>query len=193
MIDLETADFNQLELVMSTSKGDMVFGFYPEEAPRHARNICTLAQDGFYDGTAFHRIIKGFMIQGGCPNTKEGATGMPGTGGPGHHIDAEFSSLPHKRGCLSMARAADPNSAGSQFFVVHGDHVASLDGQYTVFGHMLGGLEILDEIASTECEFGAGGERSKPTERIEITSMQLREAAPRETDAASDAGEEGEA
>ncbi len=186
MIDLETVDLSQLEVRMETSKGSMVFGFYAEKAPKHARNMADLAQKGFYDGQAFHRLIKGFMIQGGCPNTKEGAQGHPGTGGPGHSIEAEFNELPHLRGVLSMARAADPNSAGSQFFVVHGEHVDSLDGQYTVFGYLKEGHDVLDEIACSPVEFGAGGEKSKPTERIDLLSMSVAMAAPE--DAPQDAG-----
>ncbi len=190
MIDLETVDLGSLELTMATSRGDMVFRFYHEEAPGHSRNIAKLAMDGFYDGLAFHRIIKGFMIQGGCPNTREGAVGHPGTGGPGHTIQAEFSSLLHNRGVLSMARSSDPNSAGSQFFVVHGEHVASLDGQYTVFAHIVSGLDVLDAIASVECEFGPSRERSQPTERIEITRMSVAVVeTPAEEPADADAGD----
>lgn len=173
MIDLETIDLGSLELTMQTSKGNMGFRFFHAEAPGHARNIARLAMDGFYNGQAFHRIINGFMIQGGCPNTREGAVGHPGTGGPGYTVDAEFSALPHKRGVLSMARSSDPNSAGSQFFVVHGEHVESLDGQYTVFAHMVSGLDVLDAIASVECEYGSNRERSQPTERVEIVGMSV--------------------
>lgn len=167
MIDLDTVDLATLEATMETTKGTMVIGFYPEKAPGHVRNFAKLAQEGFFDGLAFHRIIKGFMIQGGCPNTKEGASGHPGTGGPGYQIDAEFSDLPHKRGALSMARSSDPNSGGSQFFVVHGEHVNSLDGQYTVFGQLKEGLDVLDEIAGVDVTFG-GGEESKPVDRVGI-------------------------
>ena len=173
MIDLDTVDLATLEATMDTAKGTMVIGFYPEKAPGHVRNFAKLAQEGFFDGLAFHRIIKGFMIQGGCPHTKEGATGHPGTGEPGYQIDAEFSDLPHKRGVLSMARSSDPNSAGSQFFVVHGEHVSSLDGQYTVFGHLKEGLDVLDEIASVNVTFG-GGEESKPVERVGIERVTVR-------------------
>jgi peptidyl-prolyl cis-trans isomerase B (cyclophilin B) len=173
VIDLETVDLASLELTMETSKGSMSFRFFHEEAPCHSRNIAQLAMDGFYNGLAFHRIIKSFMIQGGCPNTREGATGHPGTGGPGHSVNAEFSALQHERGVLSMARSADPNSAGSQFFVVHGEHVASLDGQYTVFAHMVSGHDVLDAIASVECEFGPSRERSQPTERVDIITMSV--------------------
>ena len=178
MIDLETIDLSTLEATMDTSKGSMVIGFYPEQAPGHVRNFAKLAQDGFYDGLAFHRVMKNFMIQGGCPNTKAGSTGTPGTGGPGHMIQAEFSDLPHKRGVLSMARSGDPNSAGSQFFVVHGEHVDSLDGKYTVFGYLKEGHDVLDEIAGVELDFGGGGERSTPKERVAIERVTVRVVEP---------------
>jgi peptidyl-prolyl cis-trans isomerase B (cyclophilin B) len=194
VIDLETVDLASLELTMETSKGSMSFRFFHEEAPCHSRNIAQLAMDGFYNGLAFHRIIKGFMIQGGCPNTREGATGHPGTGGPGHNVNAEFSALQHERGVLSMARSADPNSAGSQFFVVHGEHVESLDGQYTVFAHMTSGHDVLDAIASIECEFGPSRERSQPTERVDIITMAVAVVeSPAEEPAEVAEGEEGDA
>ena len=178
MIDFDNVDLNSLEATMDTDKGAIVIGFYPEQASGHVRNFAKLAQDGFYDGMAFHRIMKGFMIQGGCPNTKEGATGHPGTGGPGYQIQAEFSDLPHKRGVLSMARSADPNSAGSQFFVVHGEHVKSLDGQYTVFAYLKEGHDVLDEIAGVEVEFGGDGESSTPKERVALERVTVRVVEP---------------
>ncbi len=187
MIDLDTVDLGTLSLTMETSKGSMTFGFYHDEAPRHTRNIAKLAMDGFYDDTAFHRVLKNFMIQGGCPNTKEGATGRPGTGGPGHKVDAEFSSLLHKRGVLSAARSSDPNSAGSQFFVVHSAHADSLDGKYTVFAYIKDGLDVLDSIASVEVEFGDGRERSVPTERIELNRMIVSVVEPVAEDASAEA------
>ena len=189
VIDLETADLSTLEAVMQTDKGDMVVGFYPEQAPNHVKSFLSLAQKGFYDGLAFHRIVRNFMIQGGCPNTREGASGTPGTGGPGYQVDAEFSDLPHKRGVLSAARSRDPNSAGSQFFVVHAEHATHLDRQYTVFGIVKEGLDVLDTIASVEVEFGPGGERSKPLERVGLKAVQVREAAKSaESDTAADGG-----
>lgn len=192
-MDLDTVDIETLELTMNTSKGTMVFGFYHEEAPRHSRNIAKLALDGFYDGLAFHRIVKNFMIQGGCPNTRKGARGHPGTGSPGYTIDAEFSSLLHKRGVLSMARSQDPNSAGSQFFVVHNEHASSLDGQYTVFAYMKEGFDVLDSIASVDVEFGAGGEKSKPLERVALNSMTVGVVEPTPAEEPSDtAASEGE-
>ncbi len=177
MIDLDRTDLSTLEAVLDTDKGRMRARFFPDVAPNHVRNFLTLAQQGFYDGTAFHRVVRGFMIQGGCPNTKSGGRGQPGTGGPGHRVAAEFNNKPHRRGVLSMARSAHPDSAGSQFFIVHGDHVASLDGNYTVFGELSEGLDVLDAIAASEVEFGAGGERSKPVTRIGLHSVRVEPAA----------------
>jgi peptidyl-prolyl cis-trans isomerase B (cyclophilin B) len=153
--------------VISTSKGDLTLEFWPDVAPGHVENFKKLAKQGFYDGTAFHRIIKGFMIQGGCPNTKPGGKGMPGTGGPGYQIKAEFNSKNHVRGVLSAARSANPDSAGSQFFICHGD-AKFLDKQYTAFGQLVKGDEVLEAIANVPC---SGPERSTPSERVEIKSI----------------------
>ena len=153
--------------VISTTKGDLTLEFWPEVAPGHVENFKKLAKQGFYNGTAFHRIIKGFMIQGGCPNTKPGGKGMPGTGGPGYQIKAEFNTKAHTRGVLSMARSSNPDSAGSQFFICHGD-AKFLDRQYTAFGQLVKGDEVLEAIATVPC---TGPERSTPTERVEIKSI----------------------
>lgn len=195
MIDLETTDLNTLEAVMETDKGTMTVGFHAEAAPGHTKNFCKLAEEGFYDGLAFHRVIRNFMIQGGCPNTRAGARGIPGTGGPGYTIAAEFSRVLHKRGVLSMARSRDPNSAGSQFFIVHAEHVESLDGQYTVFGYLKSGHEVLDTIACVDVDFGSGGgERSKPRQRVGIKSVRIRQAeATSEAKSAAEPGQAGEA
>lgn len=185
MIDLEKADLATLEAAMETDKGTMVLTFFPEEAPNHVRNFLDLAQKGFYDGLAFHRIMRTFMIQGGCPNTKKGAKGQPGTGGPGHRLQAEFNDVEHRRGVLSMARSRDPHSAGSQFFIVTAEHADSLDRQYTAFGRVEEGLDVLDAIASVECDYGPGGERSAPKQRVEIRRVVVRprreRAAPPES------------
>ena len=159
--------------IIHTTAGDLTVEFWPEVAPKTVENFLKLAKAGFYNGTAFHRIIKGFMIQGGCPNTKPGASGMPGTGGPGYQIKAEFNAKPHVRGVLSMARSQHPDSAGSQFFVVHGD-ARFLDNQYTAFGHLVAGDEVLEAIATVPC---SGPERSTPSKRIEITSVEVVGAA----------------
>ena len=113
---------------ISTRFGDIHLELFADLAPQHVQNFLDLARKGFYDGTTFHRVIPGFMIQGGCPNTKPGARGVPGTGGPGYHVNAEFNKTSHVRGVLSMARANDPNSAGCQFFIVVKDSTF-LDGQ----------------------------------------------------------------
>ena len=135
--------------VLKTSAGEMVVEFWPEVAPKTVENFKKLAREGFYDGTAFHRIIKGFMIQGGDPNTKDPAKESSyGTGGPGYSVPAEFNDRPHVRGVLSMARSADPNSAGSQFFICLGT-ASSLDHQYTAFGKVIKGLDVLDKIGDT--------------------------------------------
>jgi peptidyl-prolyl cis-trans isomerase B (cyclophilin B) len=161
--------------VIKTSHGEMTVAFWPDVAPKTVENFKKLARDGFYDGTAFHRVIKGFMIQGGCPHTKAGATGTPGTGGPGWKLKAEFNEKPHVRGVLSMARSAHPDSAGSQFFICHG--VARfLDRQYTAFGEVVKGLDVLDRLANVPCT-ASGGESSQPIERIAVESIRLVPAA----------------
>jgi peptidyl-prolyl cis-trans isomerase B (cyclophilin B) len=173
-MDLEQTDLSTVEAALVTDKGTMVVTFFPEQAPKHVRSFLVLAQKGFYEGVAFHRVVRNFMIQTGCPNSKKGASGTPGTGGPGYQLPAEFNDIPHTRGILSMARARDANSAGSQFFIVHGERASALDGQYTVFGKVEQGLDVLDAIASADCDFNSLGERSKPKERIEITKIELR-------------------
>ncbi|HTX67194.1 MAG TPA: peptidylprolyl isomerase [Opitutaceae bacterium] len=160
--------------VIKTSYGEMTVAFWSDVAPKTVENFKKLAREGFYDGTAFHRIIKGFMIQGGCPNTKAGAKGMPGTGGPGWNVKAEFNDKAHVRGVLSMARAADPHSAGSQFFICHAD-ARFLDKQYTAFGQLVKGLDVLDRIAGVPC---SGSERSTPVERVALESVRLVPATP---------------
>jgi peptidyl-prolyl cis-trans isomerase B (cyclophilin B) len=151
----------------------MVIEFWPEVAPKTVENFKTLSRKGFYDGTAFHRIMKGFMIQGGDPLTKDlSKEDQWGTGGPGHSVNAEFNDRPHVRGVLSMARSRDPNSAGSQFFICHG-RAASLDHQYTGFGKLIKGDDVLEKIANTPVTAGSSGEPSKPTKRVEITSVKI--------------------
>jgi peptidyl-prolyl cis-trans isomerase B (cyclophilin B) len=159
--------------IIKTSYGDMTVSFWPDVAPKTVENFKKLAREGFYDGTAFHRIIKGFMIQGGCPNTKKGGKGMPGTGGPGHTVKAEFNAKAHTRGVLSMARSSHPDSAGSQFFICHGD-ARFLDNQYTAFGTLIAGDDVLERIATVPT---SGSERSTPIDRVEVTSIRLVPAA----------------
>src|SRR6516162_6389562 len=133
--------------VIKTTEGEMVIAFWPDVAPKTVENFKTLARKGFYDGTAFHRIIKGFMIQGGDPNTKDPAKeGSYGQGGPGYTIPAEFNNRTHQFGVISMARSRDPNSAGSQFFICNGD-ASQLDHQYTAFGKLIKGDDVLRKIS----------------------------------------------
>ena len=134
---------------LETNFGKISFKLIPELAPETVRNFEKLAKDGFYDGTLFHRVIPGFMIQGGDPNTKIDNKSSWGTGGPGYNINAEFSSRSHLRGIVSMARSQDPNSAGSQFFIVTSDSTF-LDRQYTVFGEVTEGMDIADKIVNLE-------------------------------------------
>jgi len=158
--------------IIKTSEGTMVVEFYPEVAPNHVANFKKLARQGFYDGQCFHRVIRGFMIQGGDPNTKdESKKDLWGQGGPGYTINAEFNSKHHARGILSMARTPDPNSAGSQFFICHGD-CGQLDSQYTVFGKLLKGDDVLEKIATTPTE---GPDR--PVKRVNIESVKIVPAA----------------
>jgi peptidyl-prolyl cis-trans isomerase B (cyclophilin B) len=162
--------------IISTSYGEITLAFWPEVAPKTVENFKKLAREGFYDGTAFHRIIKGFMIQGGCPNTKAGARGMPGTGDPGYKVKAEFNEKPHVRGVISMARSSHPDSAGCQFFICHGD-ARFLDRQYTAFGELVAGDDVLERIATVPTKNGGGGEKSTPIDRVEVTSIKIVPAA----------------
>ena len=134
---------------IETKFGKIVFKLLPDLAPETVRNFVKLAQSGFYDGTLFHRVIPGFMIQGGDPNTKTPDKSRWGMGGPGYTVNAEFNSRSHLRGIVSMARATDPNSAGSQFFIVTTDS-PFLDRQYTVFGEVVEGINVADSIVSQQ-------------------------------------------
>ena len=156
---------------VETSAGTMVLEFMPEVAPNHVKNFIKLAEDGFYNGTRFHRVIPGFMIQGGCPNSKElNKDHLWGTGGPGWNVDAEFNDTNHGRGILSAARSQNPNSAGSQFFVCHGD-ASFLDGQYTAFGRLVEGDDTLDAIANAPT--AKGGEGSRPKDPVQIVKVTI--------------------
>src|SRR5512147_664631 len=142
--------------------GDIVIRFFPDVAPGHVANFVKLSKEGFYNGTTFHRVIPGFMIQGGDPNSKNPDKRAHGTGGPGYTIKAEFNDRPHKRGTLSMARAASPDSAGSQFFICVKDS-SFLDRQYTVFGEVVSGMEAVDKIVSQPRDAA-----DNPNDRIEM-------------------------
>ena len=170
-----TAPANE-QAVIKTSYGEMVIAFWSDVAPKTVENFKKLAREGFYNGTAFHRIIKGFMIQGGCPNTKVGASGVPGTGDPGYKLKAEFNNKSHTRGVISMARAQHPDSAGCQFFIVHGD-AKFLDRQYTAFGQLVKGDDVLEKIANVPTKSGGGGEKSTPIDRVAVESITIVPAA----------------
>ena len=148
--------------VIETKFGKIEMEFFEDKAPGHVKNFKDLAKKGFYDGTIFHRVIPGFMIQGGDPNTKSDDRATHGMGGPGYSIKAEFNDTPHKRGILSMARSQDPNSAGSQFFIVV-KKSSFLDGKYTAFGKVLSGMAVADQIVNAPRD-----KRDNPDERIEM-------------------------
>ena len=154
--------------VIETNFGNIVIQLFPDVAPGHVENFVKLARDGFYDGSTFHRVIPGFMIQGGDPNSKDEDRSNDGQGGPGYTINAEFSDVPHKRGILSMARAQDPNSAGSQFFIVVADS-NFLDGQYTVFGEVIEGMDVADKIVNVKRD-GSDNPLEKVTMKVTIRS-----------------------
>jgi peptidyl-prolyl cis-trans isomerase B (cyclophilin B) len=159
--------------VINTTEGEMVIAFWSDAAPNTVANFKKLAGKGFYDGTCFHRIIKGFMIQGGDPLTKDPtAKNRWGTGGPGYSINAEFNNHSHQLGVVSMARSSDPNSAGSQFFICDGD-ASFLDHQYTAFGHVIKGNDVLQKIADTPVGPSSSGENSDPLKRIGVISVKI--------------------
>ena len=159
--------------VIKTSEGEMIAEFWPDVAPNTVDNFKKLARSGFYDGTAFHRIVKGFMIQGGDPLTKDSAKeSRYGTGDPGYKIKAEFNNRSHERGVLSMARSSDPDSAGSQFFICLAN-VSRLDRQYTTFGKLIKGDDVLAKIGDIEVTMSDSGERSKPTKRVTVESVKI--------------------
>src|SRR6266853_2870184 len=159
--------------VIKTSEGDMVVQFWNDAAPKTIENFKKLARSGFYDGTIFHRIVKGFMIQGGDPNSKDpGKESSYGQGGPGYKIKAEFNDHSHEHGVISMARSSDPDSAGSQFFICLGP-VHRLDHQYTTFGKLIKGDDVLEKIGDTPVTKNSMGEMSKPTKRIVINKIDI--------------------
>jgi len=151
------------QAIIHTILGDMTLNFFPEVAPNHVNSFIELAKKGFYNGTTFHREVPKFVIQGGDPNSKNPDRSNHGTGGPGYQIKAEFNDKPHRRGTLSMARAAHPDSAGSQFFICVAD-APFLDGKYTVFGEVLKGIEVVDKIVSQPRDGN-----DNPDDRIEMT------------------------
>lgn len=158
----EIKKMSETRAVIETKFGNIELKFFPDVAPNHVNNFIELAKKGFYDGTTFHRVIPGFMIQGGDPNSKDPDKSRHGMGGPGYTLKAEFNNKQHKRGILSMARAAHPDSAGSQFFICVADSLF-LDRQYTVFGEVVSGMEVVDKIVSQPRDA-----RDNPNERIEM-------------------------
>jgi len=158
-------------VILKTKFGEMEIVLFPDLAPKHVESFLKLANSGFYNGTIFHRILPGFMIQGGDPLTKDPANkNKYGTGGPGYTVPAEFSKVVHEKGILSAARTQDPNSAGSQFFIMVAK-APHLDGQYTVFGEIVKGVEVAETIVSQPRDL-----RDNPVERIEMTIEVVKKA-----------------
>jgi len=158
--------------VLDTTYGKMVIEFFDADAPNTVANFKKLATQGFYEGTAFHRIVAGFMIQGGDPLSKDPNNPAVGTGSPGYRIKAEFNSNKHVFGVLSMARSQDPDSAGSQFFICLGD-ASFLDGKYTAFGRLIAGDEVLKKIGKVPTRMGPSGEKSVPEERVVVRKVTI--------------------
>jgi peptidyl-prolyl cis-trans isomerase B (cyclophilin B) len=158
----EIKKMSETRAIIETSLGNIELKLFPDVAPNHVSNFVELAEKRFYDGTTFHRVIPKFMIQGGDPNSKKPDRSKHGMGGPGHTIKAEFNDKPHKRGTLSMARAADPDSAGSQFFICVADSYF-LDKQYTVFGEVTSGMDVVDKIVNQQRD-----KNDNPLERAEM-------------------------
>jgi peptidyl-prolyl cis-trans isomerase B (cyclophilin B) len=154
--------------VIETNMGTIKFKFLEDKAPGHVKNFVDLAKKGFYDGTRFHRVIPGFMIQGGDPNSKSGDRSRMGTGGPGYQIKAEFNDTKHVRGIVSMARSNNPDSAGSQFFICVAD-ASFLDGQYTAFGKVTEGMDVVDKIVALKRDARDNPEESNPAIMKKVT------------------------
>ncbi len=158
--------------VIKTTKGDLVLEFWSDVAPKTVENFKKLAREGFYNGTAFHRIVKGFMVQGGDPLTKDASMESRwGTGDPGYKIKAEFNAKSHQIGVISMARSASPDSAGCQFFICLGD-ASFLDRQYTAFGKLIKGEDVLKALGSVETKSN-GGEKSRPIQRQGVETVTI--------------------
>jgi peptidyl-prolyl cis-trans isomerase B (cyclophilin B) len=159
----EVKKMSDQQAIIHTKLGDITLKFFPDVAPNHVNNFIELAKKGFFNGTIFHRVVPKFVIQGGDPNSKSPDRSKHGMGGPGYSVKAEFSNTPHKRGTLSMARSAHPDSAGSQFFICVAD-ASFLDGKYTVFGEVAKGMEVVDKIVSLPRD-----KNDNPNDRIEMT------------------------
>jgi peptidyl-prolyl cis-trans isomerase B (cyclophilin B) len=158
----EIKKMSESRAVIETTLGNIELKFFPDVAPNHVNNFIELAKKGFYDGTTFHRVIPGFMIQGGDPNSKDLDKSRHGMGDPGYKLKAEFNEKSHKRGILSMARSGHPDSAGSQFFICVAA-APQLDRQYTVFGEVVSGLDVVDKIVNQPRD-----RRDNPNERVEM-------------------------
>jgi peptidyl-prolyl cis-trans isomerase B (cyclophilin B) len=158
----EIKKMSETRAIIETKFGDMELRFFPDVAPNHVNNFVDLTKKGLYEGSTFHRVIPGFMIQGGDPNSKNPDRSKHGMGGPGYTVKAEFNNKPHKRGTLSMARASHPDTAGSQFFICVADSFF-LDRQYTVFGEVVSGMEVADKIVSQPRD-----KTDNPIDRIEM-------------------------
>ena len=158
----EIKKMSETKAVIETKLGNVELKFFPDVAPNHVNNFIELAKKGFYDGTTFHRVIPGFMIQGGDPNSKSQDKSSHGMGGPGYTVKAEFNDKPHKRGTLSMARSGHPDSAGSQFFICVAD-APFLNKQYTVFGEVVSGMDVVDKIVAQQRDA-----KDNPIDRIEM-------------------------
>ena len=164
----DVGDSKQIQAIIETNFGNIVIEFFPDKAPGHVENFIKLANDGYYNGTTFHRVIPGFMIQGGDPNTKSDDRSTHGQGGPGYTINAEFNDISHVRGIVSMARTNDPNSAGSQFFIIVSDSIF-LDNQYTVFGRVVEGIDVADKIVNVPRD-----NLDNPNDRVVVKRISIR-------------------
>jgi cyclophilin family peptidyl-prolyl cis-trans isomerase len=164
------SDYTDKVAEIHTTAGEIDIRFFPDVAPGHVKNFIDLAKSGFYNGTKFHRVIPGFMVQGGDPNTKSPDTSRWGTGGSGKNVPAEFNSVKHKRGIVSMARSNDPNSASSQFFIMVAE-APSLDNQYSAFGQVTKGMDVADKIVSA-----ARNAQDRPNNPTTIEKIVIREA-----------------
>ena len=160
--------------IVETSIGTLAIAFYTDVAPEHCKGFKRLVTSGFYSGTRFHRIIDGFVVQGGDILTRDGNPDNDGTGGPGYNLPAEFSGIPHDLGILSMARSQDPNSAGSQFFIcLSRQGTQSLDGQYTVFAKVVGGMDVVQKLGKTPTQMNKYGEKSSPIAPVYVNSASM--------------------
>lgn len=165
----DVGDGTELAVIKST-KGTMVVEFFPDIAPLHVANFKNLAKAGFYDGTTFHRVLPGFVMQGGDPNTLDSNPNNDGQGGPGYGVTAEFNPTPHEKGILSMARSSDPNSGGSQFFICLG-RAAHLDNKYTVFGKVIKGMDIVEKIGTVRRDPSQKHDRNLPAVRMDEVTV----------------------